>query len=188
METSDGKIVYLLPSKTMPTQSPNHNFQSQQITEEYRSPKESHTITVENRLLADSITPSSKIVDVSGILDGNMYPSKNLLSSDQQKIKEVEALEAKLSNYQNVVEKYEKLAEDATTAAIDERKTQLRILEKQLRKREQNAKNKLANAINVIEDSQVIEDTICAIATEHIDPETERNMVATDVRLPKGII
>ena len=188
METSDGKLVYLLPAKTMNSQSSNLNFKSQQKTGQYISTRESPTITVEQRLLSDSITPSSKLVGVSAILDENIYPSKILLSSDQQKVKEVEALEAKLSNYQNVVEKYEKLAEDATTAAIDERKTQLRILEEQLRKREQTAKNKLANAINVIEDSQVIENTICAIATEQVDSENEIDTAANKMRRTKGII
>ena len=188
METSDGKLVYLLPAKTMNSQSSNLNFKSQQKTGHYISTRESPTITVEQRLLSDSITPSSKLVGVSAILDENIYPSKILLSSDQQKVKEVEALEAKLSNYQNVVEKYEKLAEDATTAAIDERKTQLRILEEQLRKREQTAKNKLANAINVIEDSQVIENTICAIATEQADSENKIDTAANNMRRTKGII
>ena len=84
----------------------------------------------------------------------------NLSNKEQQKLREVEVLEAKLSTYQNVVEKYEKLAEEATTAAIDERRTQLRKLVEQLQKREQNAKAKLANAINVMEENQVIEDPI----------------------------
>ena len=86
--------------------------------------------------LSDPLSVTSKVVDVSDIIDNGLYSPKNVLSSDRQKINEVEALEAKLSTYQNVVEKYEKLAEDATTAAIDERKSQLRILEEQLRKRE----------------------------------------------------
>jgi hypothetical protein len=82
-------------------------------------------------------------------------------------LRQVEALQAKISSYQNVVEKYEKLAEDATTAAIVERKAQLRKLETQLRKREQEAKNKLATAINVIEESQMIDNVIPVISAEN---------------------
>ena len=188
MQTSDGKLVYLLPSKKMANLSSNLNTISQNKRLEHISKKEPPTMAVNAGSLSDPLSVTSKVVDVSDIIDNGLYSPKNVLSSDQQKINEVEALEAKLSTYQNVVEKYEKLAEDATTAAIDERKSQLRILEEQLRKREQNAKNKLANAINVIEDSQAIENTISAIVTEEIDSENERRLNMSDNNVSQGIV
>ena len=100
------------------------------------------------------------------MLSTSKIPSK-LSEIEHHRLREVEALEAKISSYQNVVEKYEKLAEDATTAAIVERKAQLRKLETQLRKREQEAKNKLATAINVIEESQMIDNVIPVISAEN---------------------
>ena len=187
MQTSDGKLVYLLPSKKMASLSSNLNTISQNKRLEHLSKKEPPTMAVNAGSLSDPLSVTSKVVDVSDIIDNVLYSPKNVFSSDRQKINEVEALEAKLSTYQNVVEKYEKLAEDATTAAIDERKSQLRILEEQLRKREQNAKNKLANAINVIEDSQAIENTISAIVTEEIDSENERSLNMSDNNMSQGI-
>ena len=188
MQTSDGKLVYLLPSKKMANLSSNLNTISQNKRLEHLSKKEPPTMAVNAGSLSDPLSVTSKVVDVSDIIDNGLFSPKNVLSSDRQKINEVEALEAKLSTYQNVVEKYEKLAEDATTAAIDERKSQLRILEEQLRKREQNAKNKLANAINVIEDSQAIENTISAIVTEEIDSENERSLNVSDNNVSQGIV
>ena len=145
MQTSDGKIVYLLPSKSMSTQSSNLKLRSVKSAKQLTSKDESSSIVVNARSISEPISATSKEVAVSQIIDDPlMYSSKNLSSTDQKKIEEVEALEAKISSYQHVVEKYEKLAEDATTAAIDERKSQLRILEEQLRKREKSAKAKMA--------------------------------------------
>lgn len=97
-------------------------------------------------------------------------------TSTEQKIREMEELEAKISNYKNVVEKYERLAEDATSAAIDERKIQLRKMEEQLRQREQKAKNKLANAINVMDESQVIQENVPILATPQGNQEQLSNL------------
>ena len=188
MQTSDGKIVYLLPSKSISTQSSNLKLRSVKSAKQLTSKDESSSIVLNARSISEPISATSKEVAVPQIIDEPlMYSSKNLSSTDQKKMKEVEALEAKISSYQHVVEKYEKLAEDATTAAIDERKSQLRILEEQLRKREKSAKNRLANAMNAIEESQTIEDTISAFVTEDLDPQHDTRMDITEMNPHRGM-
>ena len=206
MQTTDGKIVYLLPSTMIQTPPAEVSLPSRQKTQQYLPSTTPLQIPIVTRLLSEPPSSNSNAVDPSLSQDNASFPRNhqslieqsysmtrrvsshdplelptthtpsNLSSTEQQKLREVEALEAKLSNYQNVVEKYEKLAEDATTAAIDERKIQLRKLEEQLRKREQKAKNKLANAINVMEESQAIQDTIPAIATPQGSHDEVYNM------------
>ena len=61
------------------------------------------------------------------------------------------AKEAKLADYQELVVKYEKLAEQATKMALEERTNQLISYEKELKRREQEAKKKLAGAVQVLQ-------------------------------------
>ena len=195
MQTSDGKIVYLMPTKTVPTTPTNVSLPSGHNSQQYLQIESSRTLPSRSKVLlkssanAKSInkgfpsasTPSYQSMSTEttdhhtlnnvtttqhGMLLKSKIPSK-LSEIEHHRLREVEALEAKISSYQNVVEKYEKLAEDATTAAIVERKAQLRKLETQLRKREQEAKNKLATAINVIEESQMIDNVIPVISDEN---------------------
>ena len=188
MQTNDGKIVYLLPSKSISTHSSNFKLQSKNKLMQHLSNRESLPSALDAKSFSDRMSATVKVHDVSEILDEPIYSTKNLSSSDEHKIKEVEALEAKLSSYQNVVEKYEKLAEDATTAAIDERKSQLLILEEQLRKREQSAKHKLANAMNVMEDSHAMEDSISSLVTKELDSEHEIPININEVNSIEGKI
>ena len=174
MQTTDGKIVYLLRTniQTLPSAAvlpirktaqqvlSSSPLSAPLIARSYSEPRDDQNqVDLLSRPL--NLVPSSL---------PSTQSSSELLSTDR-KIKEVEELEAKISNYKNVVEKYERLAEDATSAAIDERKTQLRKMEQQLRQREQNAKSKLANAINVMEESQTIQENVPVVATPQENQE-----------------
>ena len=59
--------------------------------------------------------------------------------------------EAKLADYQELVMKYEQLAEQATKMALEERTNQLIHYEKELKRRELEAKKKLAGAVEVLQ-------------------------------------
>ena len=229
MQSSRGKIVYLLPSKMIQPQSSKDALISLHKPQQYLPLPATTSVSVRSKLISEttsSDTNASKVqvpllsnspsyfsnsssnpdpLQCKGIssklqlqssnapkshpplirrprsarigsssqdyLNVPIFPAStkpsNLSDIEHQKLREVKVLEAKISSYQNVVEKYEKLAEDATTAAIDERKAQLKILEEQLQKREQNAKNKLANAIIVMEESTTIENTVPLVTTRH---------------------
>jgi len=62
--------------------------------------------------------------------------------------------EAKLADYQELVMKYEQLAEQATKMALEERTNQLLHYEKELKRREHEAKKKLAGAVEVLQKIQ----------------------------------
>ena len=49
------------------------------------------------------------------------------------------------------------------------------------------AKNRLANAMNAIEESQTIEDTISAFVTEDLDPENDTHMDITEMNPYRGM-
>ena len=65
--------------------------------------------------------------------------------------KELIQREAQLKAYQEQVIKVEKLAEDATRIALEEKEMRLRKLAEELRNREAIAKEKLANAVQSME-------------------------------------
>ena len=84
-------------------------------------------------------------------------PSSSIPSSTQVRHKfedDLAAKEAKLANYQNLVIKYEHLAEQATKMAMEERSNQLIHYEEELKRRELEAKKKLAGAVEVLQQIQ----------------------------------
>ena len=175
MQTTDGKIVYLLRAniQTLPSAAvlPLRKTTQQALSSSALSTpliSRSYSEPRDDQNQAELLSRPLHLVPSS--LPSTPTPSSELISTER-KIREVEELEAKISNYKNVVEKYERLAEDATSAAIDERKTQLRKMEQQLRQREHNAKSKLANAINVMEESQVIQENVPVVATPQENQE-----------------
>ena len=175
MQTTDGKIVYLLRAniQTLPSAAvlPLRKTTQQALSSSALSTpliSRSYSEPRDDQNQAELLSRPLHLVPSS--LPSTPTPSSELISTER-KIREVEELEAKISNYKNVVEKYERLAEDATSAAIDERKTQLRKMEQQLRQREQSAKSKLANAINVMEESQVNQESMPVVATPQDNQE-----------------
>ena len=181
MQTNSGKIVYLLPSKIKTSQSVDDTLPSRQKVHQYL-PFSSSPLSSPS-MLPECTNNHPNVVCAAPSLVAKSNP---LSCTEKQKLREVEALEVKLSSYQNVVEKYEKLAEDATTAAIDERKAQLKKLEEQLWKREQKAKNKLANAINVMEESQTIESTIPMITSQPLNQDDVQSLGMVVAQMSDG--
>ena len=180
MQTNSGKIVYLLPTKVKISQSGDDTLPSSQKVHQYLP---FAPLSSSPSMLPESTNNRPNIVCASPSL---VAKTNTLSCTEEQKLREVEALEVKLSSYQNVVEKYEKLAEDATTAAIDERKAQLKKLEEQLWKREQQAKNKLANAINVMEESQTIESTIPMITSQPLNQDDVQSLGMVVAQISEG--
>ena len=62
----------------------------------------------------------------------------------------------------------------------------MRKLEEQLWKREQTAKNKLANAINVMEESQAIENTIPVITSQPLNQHDVQAMDMVVAQVSEG--
>lgn len=62
---------------------------------------------------------------------------------------------AKLADYQDIVMEYEHLAEEATKMAMAERTNQLISYEKELKRREMEAKRKLAGAVQVLQKIEI---------------------------------
>ena len=60
-----------------------------------------------------------------------------------------------LANYERLVLKSEQLAEEARRTALEERRTQLRLWEGRLVRRELEAKRKLESAVQILEDTKM---------------------------------
>ena len=90
------------------------------------------------------------------------------------------AKEAKLADYQELVVKYEKLAEQATKMALEERTNQLINYEKELKRRELEAKKKLVGAVQVLQkiksETHSFDD-----AESEVIPEVVEEVVSTEV-------
>ena len=102
-------------------------------------------------------SPNSEITIVNRFEDsGKMQPPKmeDLALKEEElndKERQLAMREARLREYQERVLRYERLAEDATRVALQEKEMRLRKFAEELRDREIQAKRKLANAVQSLE-------------------------------------
>ena len=77
------------------------------------------------------------------------------LNQGEEVSEEFKVQAAKILSYKKKVLEFEKLAEDATKAALEEQTSCLLQMEEELKEREMKAKEKLASAVQVLEQSQL---------------------------------
>jgi hypothetical protein len=145
LKTSDGKIINISAGP-----SPTINLPRPPLLSRYNSSPvigiASHSSSFVNE------RPSSKLSDYSMISYTSMkQPAEDNVDSRE---KELAIQEAKLNEYQDRVLRYEKLAEDATRVALQEKEHKLKLLAENLRQREATAKKKLASAVHILEISK----------------------------------
>ena len=181
MQMPDGQIVYVLPPNLIQTSHPtsphvaalsptpcvstsrsdepaatNHSNVSALF------PCSSGKMTSLNSLSSSIVplnTPDSRSEPIqfpSGASPSTPTAAVNWGATHSTEEQLLEELEADISTKRYMIEKYEKLAEDANAASIEMRKAKLKKEEEELKQREQKAKNKLARAIKVMEENEDI--------------------------------
>ena len=156
------------PGRPPKTNSQKYGAKPPMVCRSYDSSTDDESALSNISLMASSVTSSPSNTPLIGL-------EKAL----KDKERELKSKEAQLQNYHEQVIKVEKLAEDATRIALEEKELKLRKLAEELKAREAMAKQKLANAMQSMErmksttSSQEISGTEIASSSSEI--KVERN-------------
>ena len=128
------------PGRPPKANSQKYGAKPPMVCRSYDSSTDDESALSNISLMASSVTSSPSNTSLTGL-------EKAL----KDKERELKSKEAQLQNYHEQVIKVEKLAEDATRIALEEKELKLRKLAEELKAREAMAKQKLANAMQTME-------------------------------------
>ena len=128
------------PGRPPKANSQKYGAKPPMVCRSYDSSTDDESALSNISLMATSVTSSPSNTSLTGL-------EKAL----KDKERELKSKEAQLQNYHEQVIKVEKLAEDATRIALEEKELKLRKLAEELKAREAMAKQKLANAMQTME-------------------------------------
>jgi uncharacterized C2H2 Zn-finger protein len=142
VKTSDGKIISISAGSST-------NLLRPPLLSRYNTSSPVIGIASHSSSFVDD-RPGSRLSDFSMISSATPMKQSADDSADNRE-KELAMMEAQLREYQDRVLRYERLAEDATRVALQEKEHKLKRLADNLCHREEMAKKKLASAVHILE-------------------------------------